>query len=180
MMIRVGIPVLLLVAACSSNAGVPGSPAPEVTPSAPWGAGALSASAVPAIYLTEWRSAENRATCAPIAFLNSAIEANATPRRANFGGGWGIAYDLPNQRSAFGIAGTGVSASEPTAHQWPFHRNWSDGSTAGYGPEGGGAGPNQLAYLRIAGQGCLYNVWSQLGRAHLESLMNAIRFVDTT
>ena len=52
----------------------------------------------------------------------------------------------------------------------------ADGSTAGYGPEGG-TGPAQLAYLRIAGQGCLYNVWSRLGRAHLEQLLGALRFV---
>jgi hypothetical protein len=47
------------------------------------------------------------------------------------------------------------------------------------GPEGG-TGPNQLAYLRIAGQGCLYNVWSRLGTTHLESLLGSIRFIDTS
>lgn len=38
-------------------------------------------------------------------------------------------------------------------------------------------GPNQLAYLRIPGQDCLYNVWSALGRMHLEQLLAALRFV---
>jgi len=168
---------ILLISACSSGGSEPGQPAPNVQP-APWSMAPLPSSAVPTVYLTEWRNAENRATCAPIAFASAAIDRNATARRANFAGGWGVAYDLPGQRSAFGIAGAGVAASEPSAHQWPYQRTWSDGSSAGYGPEGG-TGPNQLAYLRIAGQGCLYNVWSRLGREHLEGLLDAIRLVDT-
>ncbi len=52
----------------------------------------------------------------------------------------------------------------------------ADGSSAGYGPEGG-TGPSDLAYLRIQGQECLYNVWSRLGRAHLEHLLESLRFV---
>jgi hypothetical protein len=80
-------------------------------------------------------------------------------------------------RSAFGVAGTGVDAADPSYSEWPYSRVWNDGSSAGYGPEGG-TGPNQLAYLRIAGQDCLYNVWSRLGRDHLEDLLENLRFVD--
>lgn len=39
-------------------------------------------------------------------------------------------------------------------------------------------GPKQLAYLRVAGERCLYNVWSHLGRAHLEELLDALRRID--
>ena len=87
-----------------------------------------------------------------------------------------MAYDQPDLRSAFGVAGTGSGAAEPSYDDWPFARRWADGSSAGYGPEGG-SGPNQLAYLRIAGQGCLYNVWSRVGREHLERLLEQLRFV---
>ena len=76
------------------------------------------------------------------------------------------------------MAGTGSNASDSTYNQWPGHRSWADGSRADYGPEGG-TGPNELAYLRIAGQGCLYNVWSRLGRPHLEQLLESLRFVRT-
>ena len=89
-----------------------------------------------------------------------------------------MAYDLAETRSAFGVAGTGVEAADASYDAWPFRREWSDGSTAGYGPEGG-TGPNQLAYVRIATPGCLYNVWSRLGVAHLEHLLAALRFVET-
>ncbi|HET9439489.1 MAG TPA: hypothetical protein VFO52_04935, partial [Longimicrobiales bacterium] len=144
---------------------------------APWSAPALTRTQAPAVYLVEWRKAANRTTCAPVAFASLPQAAHATPRRAHFSGGWSVAYDTPRLRSAFGIAGAGVIAAEPS-YDWPFKRNWADGSSVGYGPEGG-TGPNQLAYLRIAGQGCLYNVWSRLGRAHLEQLLQQIRFIAT-
>ncbi len=165
-----------LAAACASA-----SPPPPAdgggAPPAPWSAPALPATAVPPVYLAEWREAENRATCAPVAFATPLQGAQAAPRAATFSGGWAVAYDLPQQRSAFGIAGTGVRADEPSYDEWPYRRTWADGSSAGWGPEGG-SGPRQLAYLRIAGQGCLYNVWSELGREHLEALLAQIRFVE--
>lgn len=126
--------------------------------------------------MQEWRVAPNREQCAAIAPAATGAP-NATPRRANFSGGWGVAYDVENLRSAFGIAGTGVDAADPSYSEWPHSRTWRDGSSAGYGPEGG-TGPNQLAYLRVAGQDCLYNVWSRLGREHLEDLLEQLRFVD--
>ena len=145
---------------------------------APWQGARLSADAVPAAFSSAWRAADNRKTCALIAFDDAPGLQNATARRATFSGGWGVAYDQPDLRSAFGVAGTGVGASDPTYAEWPHRIEWSDGSGAGYGPEGG-SGPNQLAYLRIAGQGCLYNVWSRLGRTHLEALLRSLRVVDT-
>jgi hypothetical protein len=87
-----------------------------------------------------------------------------------------VAYDTRDVRSAFGVAGTGARATDDTYRDWPHTLRWSDGSTAGYGPEGG-TGPNQLAYVRIAGQTCLYNVWSRLGVRHLEYLIDQLRFV---
>ena len=80
-------------------------------------------------------------------------------------------------RSAFGIAGSGSTPDSTTYDAWPHKLRWADGSSVGYGPEGG-TGPNQLAYLRIHGQQCLYNVWSRLGIAHLEFLISQLRFVE--
>jgi hypothetical protein len=163
-------PLLVLLAACATtNTPAPGGP--------PWRGETLSREAVPDVYLTQWQKAENRDTCAVMAprIVGAQGEA-ATPRAATFAGGWGIAYDLPNLRSAFGIAGAGVRAGEPSYSKWPYVQEWGDGSKAEYGPEGG-EGPNQLAYVRIAGQDCLYNVWSRLGRDHLELLLRELRFV---
>jgi hypothetical protein len=169
--------LIVLTQACSQqeNSAQPAADDPQAD--APWRTAALARSQVPAVYLTVWNRAENRATCAPIAFATLSEEPDATPRAATFSGGWGVAYDLPRLRSVFGIAGAGVKASDSTYTAWPHNRSWPDGSTVGYGPEGG-TGPNQLAYLRIAGQGCLYNVWSRLSKEHLESLIEAIRFVE--
>ena len=132
---------------------------------------------MPAVYAAQWAKAENRTTCALIAPRSLGTEGTgATPRAATFSGGWAVAYDLPNLRSAFGVAGTGAEESGPTYDQWPYRHTWDDGSRLEYGPEGG-QGPNQLAYLRISGQGCLYNVWSRLGRVHLEHLIRELRLV---
>lgn len=172
------LPLLLLTAACASAPSAePPSGQPDAPP-APWQQPALAGSAVPSAYGEQWRKAENRATCAPVAPAALGSGDGAVARAATFAGGWGVAYDLPGNRSAFGVAGAGVVAGQPGQATWPNNVRWADGSTAGYGPEGGGAGPNQLAYLQIAGQGCLYNVWSRLGREHLEYLLGQLRFVD--
>jgi hypothetical protein len=172
--------ILALAAAACAHAPVVGStngtqPTP---PAPPWQAVHLATRDVPAIYTEQWMRAANRDSCALIAprSLGDA-GAGASPRAATFAGGWAVAYDKPGVRSAFGVAGAGVKATGPSYRDWPHKREWADGSSVGYGPEGG-TGPNQLAYLRIAGQGCLYNVWSRLGVEHLEALIEQLRFVD--
>lgn len=149
---------------------------PGSSPSpAPWSAAALAPGEVPDVFSQVWTSADNRAECALLAPAD--FDGRATPRRATFSGGWGVAFDLPGQRSAFGVAGTGVAPNDQTYDDWPDHITWRDGSRAGYGPEGG-SGPNQLAYLTIPSQGCLYNVWSRIGKEHLEGLLESLRFVQ--
>lgn len=178
----------LAAAGCAPSATPAATPAPAPSPSplppsaalAPWAASAIPQAAVPPAYRSAFRAAENRARCALLApaRLDTELASAATARVAPFGGGWGVAYDLPGERSAFGVAGTGASAwSGDVYDAWPERRTFADGSRVGYGPEGGGVGPNWLAYLRIPGQDCLYNVWSRRGQAHLEELLAALRFV---
>lgn len=164
---------------CASGSATPGPATPQSAP-APWSRPALEASAVPPIYLRVWREAANRTTCALIApaSVDAVQGADAVPRAATFSGGWAVAYDAPGERSAFGIAGSGSSAWGPGLYDdWPQKRVYSDGSRAGYGLESG-TGPNWLAYVRIPGQDCLYNVWSRRSEAHLEGLLQQLRFVD--
>jgi len=61
--------------------------------------------------------------------------------------------------------------------EWPQQWVWADGSAVGYGPAGG-EGPNYLAYVQVKGQRCLYNIWSFLGREHLESFLEQLRLVQ--
>jgi hypothetical protein len=169
-MMRLALAVLLVLAGCTTTtAPFPGS--------APWRELPLARSAVPAVYFEEWEKAENRETCAVVAPRSVGDPgAGATPRAAHFSGGWAVAYDLPDLRSAFGVAGAGVRAGDPSYNAWPYVYEWGDGSKVEYGPEGG-QGPKQLAYVKIQGQDCLYNVWSALGREHLELLLRELRFV---
>jgi hypothetical protein len=146
---------------------------------APWSQPALAAGAVPPVYGLVWRAADNRAACALLApaRLDPDLARDARPRAATFSGGWGVAYDLPEMRSAFGVAGSGASAWASGQYDaWPEKRVFADSSRVGYGPEGG-TGPSWLAYVRIPGQDCLYNVWSRRGRTHLEELLGQLRFV---
>lgn len=160
----------------------PGDSGPAASaPAAPWSAAPLRPASIAAAYLDSWNRADNRGRCALLAPdpSSTAILSTAVSRTATFSGGWGVAYDLPDVRSAFGVAGTGSSAWSPDLYSsWPRRMAWADGSEAGYGPEAG-AEPNWLAYLTIPGQECLYNVWSRRGPAHLEQLLVSLRRVAT-
>lgn len=146
---------------------------------------------------TQWAKAENRKACAPLA-LAKPSDPEGTPRAAYFGGGWGVAFDLPELRSAYGFAGTGLlpddgaSAAMQRARltkQWPHLRDLKHlpaPSFAGYGQEGAkayptdnpdGVGLSSLAYVRIGGQRCTYNVWSKISRAHLLWVLDNLRVV---
>jgi hypothetical protein len=148
------------------------------------------------VLVAEWSQAENKSSCAALAPDTLGTEGSgATVRRASFSGGWAVAWDRPGLpgtaaggnpctncgRSAFGVAGTGLTGDTPDqvkalTNNWPNSREWSDGSRAGYGPEGG-TGPRLLAQLYVQGQGCLYNVWSSVSQSHLELLLDHLRFV---
>lgn len=173
---------LVMLVSCASppRGGSSAEPAPPVSPPAPWSGERLSVAEVAPVYLDVWRAAENRERCALVSPKQlPSGSGKATARSATFSGGWAVAYDTPEQRSESGVAGTGTSAWSPGIYdQWPHRIVWADGSRAEYGLEGG-TGPNWLAYLRIPGQECLYNVWSRRGRTHLEALLAQLRFVVT-
>lgn len=163
--------------------------------SAPWSASLLPESSVPRHLVQDWADAENRLWCSALYPADEAELGAGVSRSANFDGGWAVAWDLADGpgrdaadgycadcgRSAFGVAGAGLTGSEDTLAIWPNRIGWDDGSLAGYGlegPEDPGIGAPVLSYLVIAGQGCLYNVWSFLGENHLLDLIESLRFVD--
>jgi hypothetical protein len=158
---------------------------------APWTQPALPQGAVPGVLIEQWEAAENRGWCP--ALYPDAADASVAPRRADFGGGWAIAWDLADGpgigadgapctdcgRSAYGVAGTGVVADGKTGARMPSVIRFDDGSVAGYTGEGmDPANPKRLAELSILGTTCVYQVWSQLGDAHLLSLIESLRRVE--
>ena len=40
-----------------------------------------------------------------------------------------------------------------------------------------GHGPQSVAYVRVGGQQCTYNVWSRISRTHLETLLDNLRLL---
>ena len=162
--------LFLLSSISFSAASKPGPP--------PWAAKPVKANKVPEVFYSQWYKAENQKKCAILVLTAAAKEPAAKPRKADFSGGWAVAYDKPNSRSSFGIAGTGsLALSQNDEKIFPNTIRWSDGSTASYGLEGG-IGPGYLAYVTVAGQACLYNVWSKQGKKHLETLLFSMRFAD--
>lgn len=204
--------VALVVAACeriepaepppvTPQAGAAVEDLPAVAPPPPTPGRTEAATPAPArlvgeaVILAQWEQAGNRRECAPLAFATTG-QARGAPRPAEFAGGWGVAFDLPNLGSAYGVAGPGIVASdrdEPDVQearlreQWPYFRDLGElpqPAFAGFGVEGAapyppgnpnGRGVNSLAYVRMGGQVCTYNVWSGLGRRHLETLLDSLR-----
>lgn len=164
-------------------------------PAPPWAGPKLRGDQVPAVLVQEWRAGGAREDCAALAPADLGPAASGTPRRANFGDrAWAVAWDVPGApgRQASGepcsscgrgtvvVAGTSLDVGPPGAPppaNLPNVRRWADGSSARYGPEGG-TGPAYLAQLEVAGERCLYNVVSFLGQAHLERLLDSLRFVE--
>lgn len=136
----------------------------------------ISKNSIPKTYQTQWQKADNRKTCAPLVLASKASShiKNASIRPASFHGGWGIAYDLPHQRSAYGVAGAGSVGSLQDVKRWQQYHIWNDGSGVGWGLEGD-TGPGYLAYVYLYNQGCLYNVWSNISETHLINMLNDLR-----
>jgi hypothetical protein len=188
-------PVTPQTDAAVDKAAPDAAPLPPPTPSPAASAPAEPALVAQALVLAEWERAANRQDCAPIAFASTG-QARGAPRTADFSGGWGVAFDLPNLRSAYGVAGPGLVAADrgpPEAQrqrlrgQWPYFRDLEalpQPAFAGHGIEGAepyppansaGRGLNSLAYVRVGKEQCTYNVWSRLGRSHLELLLGELR-----
>ncbi len=189
--VALAFPFLLALTACAATPPPVGDADPV--------ADNASSPLAKALTLTEWRKAENRDTCAPVLFKGDG-GVPATARRADFAGGWAVAFDTPTKRSAYGIAGVGLLNSDQDSidakrnqlqRQWPYFKEPLAGlpqpSFAGYGLEGAsaypannpkGTGADSLAYVRIAGQTCMYNVWSKVSRAHLEYLLDNMQIIE--
>jgi hypothetical protein len=143
----------------------------------PWASPAVTERIVPKVYVSEWKKAENRDRCQLLVLFGAERKPGVKIRRAEFSGGWAVAYDLPGQRSAYGVAGTGVDLDQNNStFKFPHSIAWADGSSVNYGLEGG-TGPGYLAYLKVSGQSCLYNIWSKRSKTDLEHLIWSLRQV---
>jgi hypothetical protein len=194
--------------ASSTDAPVTSSTAPQPATSttsepdralpapAPWLQDDIDLNLTPTVLAEQWNAAGNRTWCSALYPANVAdLAAQANVRSANFEGGWGIAWDLPDGpgrlaggdscddcgRGAFGVAGAGLEATGLEADRWANIVDFEDGSRFGYGYEGDAAedsGAPLLGYLLIRDEGCLYNVWSFLGENHLLTLVQGLQRVQ--
>ncbi len=159
--------------------------------SAPWDTAPMTANAVADLYAVLWRKAENKAWCSVLA--PDEPTPPAAERAADFGGGWGVAYDRTDGpgrnpdgsycancgRSAYGIAGVGIGADETQIRSKGEVQEFADGSIVAYYPEGfDPASELMLADIALPSEGCVYQAWSMLGRDHLKGFVSRLRRVE--
>jgi hypothetical protein len=165
-------------------------PAEPPTP-APWSGERLASRAAPRPLLTAWQRADNRAWCAPLAPSTlGAAGAGARPRQSAFAGGWAVEFDKQGApgvtgrgeacatcgRGSFGIAGTSLTADGADELIGAGARPFTDGGRIAI--QDPGEEPVAVATLVVGGQDCVYQVWSFLGREHLDELVAGLRLVD--
>lgn len=160
-------------------------------PAAPWRAAPVPRSEVPGLFLEAWDRARNRSTCGLLIPTRLGAEfegAEAKTSPVNDDAGWNIRYRKAG--AIVEVLGLFERSAEPE-DQRPaaFSRTWADGSVARYGPDhpGGAVGGNpdpeasaNEAVLLVTGQGCAYRIYDTLGKSHLETVFDGLRFVEGT
>lgn len=164
-------------------------------PAAPWAEARLASNEVPAPILTAWARAENRTQCAPIAPASFGAADGARARLSSLvEGGWAVEFDrrgMPGMaangdscarcgRGVFGIAGTSMSPDELVGEEDEADAptpSFADGSHLSVEPPAEGESV-AAATLTVGGQGCVYQVWSFLGEAHVRELVAGLRLVE--
>lgn len=158
-------------------------------PAPPWSGPPMAADEAPRALMNAWRGAENREWCAPIAPRSMGAADGARARSSRVAGGWVVEFDragLPGVdragnecdtcgRSVFGITGTSMAPEEIIESMSPAY---SDGSHTLIEISDGDGESVASATFTVAGQGCVYEVWSFLGPDHLQELVNGLRFVE--
>ena len=152
-------------------------PAEAASALPPWNREMIGLADAPPVLVEEWRRAENQRWCSALYPVDTGVTA-ATVRRAEFSSGWALAWDTPELRSAFGVAGVGSPAWDDIGLRMPSTVAYG-GQIVGYGGEGfDDAATQRLAEFSIPGQLCAYQVWSQLGDGHLLELIDSLRLVE--
>lgn len=152
-------------------------------PKSPWQShSSMAAAKTSPIYREQWRQSKSR-TC-PILAIPTQSDVHLTTansRSAYFADGWGVAYDLRRYkhgkplRSAYGVANAGKTELDQI-YAWPEQYAYADGSFVTLGREGNDPSGKFLAYL-VLENGCFYNVWSQVSKAHLKNVLSRLRYV---
>lgn len=161
-------------------------------PAAPWSAEHLAQPAAPRALLQAWHRAENHGWCAPLAPTTLGAGQGARARSGAYAGGWSLEFDQHGSagmtaagevcetcgRGSFGIAGTAMSAEEAEDLVGATATVLADGGRIDVqsNPED----PAAVATIVVPGQDCVYQVWTFLGRAHLDELVASLRLVDAT
>ena len=171
--------------------GASSTTTPSSVAAAPWRNSAVPRSQVPPEFLEVWERAANRASCGllvPTALGPEMEGALAKTSDVNDNAGWNIRYRKGG--AIVEVLGLFDRDARPE-EQMPaaFSKTWADGSVAQYGPDdpGGPLGGNldpegsaNEAILLVTGQECGYRIYDTLGKTHLETVFEGLRFAEGT
>ena len=157
-------------------------------PPAPWRAAAVSRPAVPPPYVAAWDQARNRTDCALLFPVDGGPEmagATATHGRTPEDKGWDIFLTGPAGSVEVLALFDKATQTDRQAATPSYTKRWADGSVARYGPDVGNTAPGSYdptssafeAVLTLPDQSCAYRVYDTLGKDHLESVFDRLRFM---
>ena len=175
--------------AASAEVALPVAVESTVVP--PWGADHLASQAAPRALLQAWNRAENQGWCAPLAPATLGAGEGARARAGTAPGGWSLEFDRRGSagigangevcetcgRGAFGVTGTAMSPEDAEDLLGPGATLFADGGRIDVQSNADEAA--SVATLLVPGQDCVYQVWSFLGREHLDELVAGLRLVDS-
>jgi hypothetical protein len=178
--------------AASESVALPEHVEAAPAPAAPWSAERLAQPAAPRALLQAWRRADNSGWCAPLAPTSLGAGEGARARSGAYAGGWSLEFDQRGSagmtaagevcetcgRGSFGIAGTSMSAEEAEDLVGATATVLADGGRIDV--QTSSEDPASVATIVVPGQDCVYQVWTFLGRAHLDQLVASLRLVDAT
>ena len=164
---------------------------PSTLPPAPWAEAPLATGEAPSQLVAAWSRADNRDWCAPLVPRSFGAADGARARLSEVEGGWAVEFDrrgMPGLtregeecescgRGVFGVAGTSMTPEElvdvesDRAQPAP---SFADGSHSAIESSEG----ERVAAATVAGQGCVYQVWSFLGAEHVQELVRELRLVE--
>ncbi len=150
-------------------------------PQAPWQSESVEANDT---LVAAWQLAANRSWCAPM--TTTAVTTGI--RGQALDGGWAAEFDREGSpgltedgemcedcgHATFGIAGTAMGIEDGVQDD-VIAPSFADGGALIVETGDGVA----AATVTVPGQGCVYQVWSFLGEAHLRAVVDGLRFVAT-
>lgn len=155
----------------------------------PWSQPPIDGGPARAVALAIWQESGNRDRARLLLPADTLLTPETTTRPARIDEGWAVAWDSPGLpgltargercstcgRGVMGIAAIDLIPNPSRVRASPVVMEWNDGGLAGLGnlPDEG----RWIADILLPGQQASYQLWTYVGRDHLDYLVSQLRYV---